>query len=739
MSEMKQTIADSRDVGTKRQAEVRMHLGTPTLFVDDRPRFLNAPYLAKAPYEDFATAGTGIYLLHDHQFDVSPDGNADATAVSHLIESLLEKEPSSLIITRSFPPVPGWWLDAHPDEALKFDTPTITGQGYREFRDVSWGSDLWLAQACKWYQQWCSELEKRFAGNVIGHQFGMGAHGENGQIGAPVGDGRWLCGDFSPAMLKWFRSWLATQYDSDKALQRAWSDDSVTLATATVPGRLQRLQKDWLTFRSPLRRHVADYYQSFATRVEHVVITLCRTIKNATGGRCITGSHLGTFMDNGYHGMLYHSLSTCIMHQALKDPAVDLFTSPSSYENRGPGGDANSMMPAGSIALHGKLIFQDQDTLTSTLPAGYYENHTLSNIGKDLDESTELLKRDFGHMLVRGYGLWWHPLVKGMYSDAAIQKCIAKLSQIGTDSLDLPAGQHPGVAMIVDEHSGFHQACVNRLFYPMLYYQRQYCWGQSGVPWNVYLHDDLSHPQFQKHQAYYFLNTFYLTDDEVAAIQNHLQGSGATAIWTYAPGIQSPSGMSLKRTEHLTGFRLKSADVEALPVITLTDFSHPYVQFTTEGLDNLYALGGKQQVGFGTGPKLDDERQYALGPLIYVDDPQAHVLGELGVLREPGFAVKQMDGWTSVFVAAPMLDTFLLRNIARASGVHVYSETNDIILPGKSHIMLHATRTGQKQINLPYTAKVTECYEGRSLGKHISSIVEHVQKHQTRLYRIEPA
>lgn len=378
---------DARTVRTPRyRSRVGDHHGVPALFVNDRPIFLNAPYLFKAPFESFAEADTGIYLVHDLHIPISRDGHVDITAVSCEIDDLLTKDADAMIVVRSFPPSPDWWLDQHPDEEQRFDREVARYGEIMAQRETSWGSDPWLTQVCEWYEQWCAALHARYGGQVIGHQFGMGSHGENNPLGACASDGRWFCGDFSPAMQGYFRQWLRRRYPAADDLRKAWSDPAVT-HDAAIPTRLRRLQTDWFTFRSPTRRQVADYYEAFAERVEACVISICRAIKRSTDGACIAGSHLGALMDNGFHGYLYHQTCINICRHALADPAVDTFTSPASYEGRFPGGDANTMMPTGSVALHDKLILQDQDTRTSVLPPGYRESFTLGAIAADIPES----------------------------------------------------------------------------------------------------------------------------------------------------------------------------------------------------------------------------------------------------------------------------------------------------------------------------------------------------------------
>jgi len=722
---------------TKYRSRLENLNGAPTIFVNDKPIFLSAPYLAKAPYETFAKVGSGLYMLNDHHFGVNPDGSVDTDTVEKQIVELLEKEPGAFVLVRSFPPVPRWWLDAHPEEVRQFDIP-VTDADISEadhYRDVSYASDLWVKDVCGWYAKWCGYFHKRFGGQVIGYQFGAGAHGENGASGAPANDDRWFCYDFSPVMLRYFRGYLQKKYVTNEALQKAWSQPDVTFATAQIPDRIERLRTEWFTFRDPLRAQTADYYTAYAARVQDNTLAICQAIKDATNGECLAGSHLGGIMDNGFHGAMLHQLGAQLVHKALQSPAIDLFTTPASYIGREPGGDTNPMTPAGSLALHGKLLFQDQDTRTSVLPPGGRKAFILSNIAADVDESTHILKRDFGHMLIGGYGCWWHPMVRGMYDHPKIEDCLRRFSEIGKASLHLPRGvADNSAAMIADEHSAAYQQCTNRLFYSILYHQRQFYWNRSGIPWNVFLHDDLGHPNLPQHKLYYFLNTFFLTDTEMEVIQRKLRGSGATAIWTYAPGIQSPAGLSLERASRLTGFRLKAVDVEALPLVTITNRTHPYVTGMEIVVQDRYAAGEQIPVSFGTGTMGSDDRERGIGPVIYVDDPDATVLGEVSCLRQPGFCVKEMDGWTSVYSAAPMLNQYLLRNIARAAGLHVWSTGDDIVFPGKSFVMIHAKEPGEKTIKLPYATDVYECYDGRVAGKNLTEIKESMERFATSLY-----
>jgi hypothetical protein len=74
--------------------------------------------------------------------------------------------------------------------------------------------------------------------------------------------------------------------------------------------------------------------------------------------------------------------------------------------------------------------------------------------------------------------------------------------------------------------------------------------------------------------------------------------------------------------------------------------------------------------------------------------------------------LKQFSDWTSVYSAAPGLPSGLLRNLARAAGVHIYSETGDAFYAGRGIVALHAWKSGRKAIRLPERFTVREILGG---------------------------
>ena len=70
-----------------------------------------------------------------------------------------------------------------------------------------------------------------------------------------------------------------------------------------------------------------------------------------------------------------------------------------------------------------------------------------------------------------------------------------------------------------------------------------------------------------------------------------------------------------------------------------------------------------------------------------------------------------------IFYGGAALDAQWLREIARWSGVHIYTETDDNFFAGGNFLCIHADSVGIKTIRLPRRADAVEIYTGEVLGR----------------------
>ena len=165
--------------------------------------------------------------------------------------------------------------------------------------------------------------------------------------------------------------------------------------------------------------------------------------------------------------------------------------------------------------------------------------------------------------------------------------------------------------------------------------------------------------------------------------------------------------------ETLTGFGLQRVAGPSTPVVNVTNLQHP---LTATGL---------QSLSFGA--------PYELDPLFAVQDPTAEALGVYRDTGQVALAVKQVGRSRSVFCGSHILPPDLLRNLARAAGVHIYSDSGDVLHANDSFVMLHTGTAGEKTIHLPRRSDVVEVYEGKVLFRDVESFTLDEAAETTRL------
>jgi hypothetical protein len=247
------------------------------------------------------------------------------------------------------------------------------------------------------------------------------------------------------------------------------------------------------------------------------------------------------------------------------------------------------------------------------------------------------------------------------------------------------------------------------------------------VAWYVYLLSDLLDGRVAGgHKTWLFLNTFFMNAEQRKRIRRTVCGRGRTIIWMYAPGFQSPQGLSTAGIRELTGMDVRLLPAAASGQVTLTDFADPI----TRGIAEFgpHALLGARDI---------DDKESILEPLFYIDDPKAKVLGRLEAINQPGLAVRRFADWTSIYAATSQLNEVLLRNICRAAGTHLYCRTGDVIYVHPRLIALTARTAGRKTIDLPKVRRVRDALTGTSRAASTRRIEFHARVNETHLFEIE--
>ncbi|MEC3880059.1 hypothetical protein [Parapedobacter sp. 10938] len=548
-------------VGSREQlprAEVKDREGVPTLFVNGTPYppYAYMSYLGESQfYEEMEEAGLHLYNIPAYLGDrginsvsgIKPfrspiwvgHDELDYTSIIADFEELIAADPQALAIIRIHLDAPEWWESSHPEHAsLQPDGSTFRTSLY---------SALWRDDASKVLVQLVQWLEQSpYAKHLVGIHVAGGFTEE------------WMYHfkdefyDESSVRLERFREWLRTRYmDNVARLRQSWNRDDVTFDSAQlgdISGKTKARQ--W--------RHPDTAGQVFDTFVFHGenmadhIAHFCRIVKEASNGRLLTGAFYGYHYFVGDLRRGHGALA-----KLLRCPDLDYLSSPNDY-HRVIGEDWAPFAAIKSVQLHGKLWLAENDTRTSitTLlrdraPHVQPEGNAYTDgvwLGPDsMEESEALLWKNLGRMLAYGYGGWWFDMWGGWFSDPKLIDILAAGQRFFERYPDeaFPA-MAPRVAVVVDEKLGAMDASFGALTGGLLH--NRYALGKTGVPYDLYLREDLDAVKDGGYQVVWYLGLLSLTEEE----RSFLDEAASRDIWMiWTDGYESTVYQSDDGVDHM--------------------------------------------------------------------------------------------------------------------------------------------------------------------------------------------
>ena len=726
------------------KAQIKVHNGVPTLFLNGQPTFASHQWLSSHPGPEGFPSAEAVRLFGEagvHLYAVGVNVNGDPgsfgvwcgpregrpdpydfSMVEPMMRDLLKEDPQALFHLRLYFETAPWWNAMHPEEC------ELASDGRR--LNQSFASEVWRQDVNAFLRAYIHHLGTiGMADRVIAYQVQAGICGEWIKADSSM---KHLCCDYSEPMRRHFRSWLAAKYRTDAALQAAWANPEVTLATAEVPSAEQQLgtrlhpvrdpaqaqhlvdlfgpdyQQPQLQLRDPsLEQQVVDYYTCLAELVTDDLIGFCRTVKELTHGQALAGAFFGYLMDLAWNDCFFgapteggfSTIQRCGhlgLARVLRSPDVDYVVSPYGYAFRGLGGDGLPMPPSESVRLHGKLYILEEDS---------HLHNELDPTGRNFDRrhAIAINQREFNVAITHGLGIWWladYP--PGSYSrqDPNFHPWLKKFQQLGTWAMQLDRSPSAEVAVLVDDESFLYESVRNTLDLPLIFRQRVTSLSRFGAPHDVYLLNDLLEGRLPEYKLYIFLNPFHLDDKRREKLKQQIRRDGKTALWLYAPGYLNDTP-GLEHMTDLTGIHFDKWDSPWGQIMHVTNFAHP---ITSDIPQDLF---------WGTSALI--------GPLFHVEDPDATVLGQvvytLGRCK-PGFVLKELDGWNSIYLASPDVPAPVLRGIAKYAGVHLYSDAGDVLHATRDLLGVHTVSGGAREFRLPRRVEVVyDLYNDRLLTR----------------------
>jgi hypothetical protein len=592
-------------------------------------------------------------------------------------QAVLDANPKALLLPRIGMDAPEWWLKAHPEDTMvwesgpQFGYPVVASPQYR--RDAAERLAALVAH-----------LEEKFGGRMAGyHPCGQNT-GEwfyqetwgNGLNGYAKGD------------LRAWRRWLKARYADDAALRRAWRDQKATLDTAAVPTPASRRGAPAGVLRDPVaERPLIDFAEFQQEAMAECVCYLARAVRQATQGRKLVVFFYGYVFE---FGAINNGASTAGhygLRRVLQCPDIDVLCSPISYFDRGLGQSAPAMTAAESVALAGKMWLYEDDTRTylgsGQFPGMYDGVDTLEKTNKELLRNT-------GQCALRNFGTWWMDLgATGWFNDPRMWAEMSRLAALDEPLLAHPRPFRPEVAAVIDEKAMIRVAAgATAVTLPGVYQVRRPL-GRMGAPYGQYLQDDVIAGKV-KAKMYVFLNAWCLSAEERKQLLVATRGS--TRIWCYAPGYQEDHATSLEAMHELTGFQLK----KAMPAKAL---AKPTATGQRLGLRETFGADGPVKPLFSAADATAEET------LATYPDGSAAV------------ALRRTSDGVSLFVGAPGLTSELLRLAARQAGIHLFTQRDCNVYASGPYLVLHASQDGPLEVNTGNSGPIRDLLEGSAVGR----------------------
>ncbi len=695
--------------------EVRGHNGSPALFVNGQPHVGLMFWIVDVmkPAGVACVAGfrdAGIHMV-SVPFSlgqcIKADGTYDFGVFDAQTESLLKTDPYVLAMPRVDLTPTDAWLDANPEERMVHFDLAGKRSWNRGGGVVSFSSLKWRALMAPALRAFVRHAEGRFGDRVMGYHIGGGDCGEWSYMWADC------LSDYSLPQRDAFRRWLRQRYGDDAKLKAAWQDDKATIDAAELPMDRVRPAGAWSIMDPVKNRRVADCLEFHSDVVADAIIDFngytreaLREIRRTKIIATFYGYHFWfSRFACGYHNSGHHALL-----KVLERAEVDVMCAPGNYHDRHPGGMFTSQLIAGSVRLHGKLFYNEDDTRSFATPLDAAWGRC-----PDLATSIGVLRRNLVGALTSGGTEWWMDQQIGWFNDPGILKDIDAQRKVAEEILRGDRSATAQIAVIVSQESSRYMWYDGALTEASLIMQLSEL-GGLGAPFEIFDAGDLERlfigGDASRFKMVVFLNCVYLTPEEREAIRTRVARDGRTLVWVYAAGIVTEGGVSTESMEKLTGIR-------------------------TQFYDRGWPL---EVASFYKGDRHTYGTAESVGPLLNGCDPDAKVHGWLRQHTHkdsdmPGLLEKDCGGWRSIWSAAPTVPARLLREFGRTAGVDIYSDCGDQVFTGPGLLAVHASFDGERTIRLPHAMTLQDMFTGETIAAADGKATVIMRRGDTRVWR----
>ena len=704
-------------------AEVKPYNGTPTIFINGQPHSGMA-YAAYGPnpqvYRDFTFVDVDLFTIcatpTESGYNISPTAwksqdEYDFSIIDQRVAMILQANPKAYIFPRLYLHAPKWWCKEHPDDVVIAEKPDGTRYVFPHTSGrpaPSWASQAWREDTIKGLRKLIEYVENSpYANNFIGYHLASGTTEEWMMWGS--NENVWV--DYSPVNIRYFRKWLTDKYKTDDALQKAWNDNNVTLATAEIPSYKQRADSKLGYMHNPqTEMQVIDFYTYNSWLVADTITTFATAVKDICKHEKTVGVFYGYLLQLCGEQRQQNSGHNAL-RKVLECPDIDFICSPTSYAFRqlGGKGTCHFMSLVDSVKLHGKLWFDENDVRTSLSPG------QVGGWGKPENVEGDIIQQDkeLACVLTNGVVQWWFDVGGNRYNTPKLLAALKNYCRVAKIANGLDRSSVTQAAYIIDEDSLAYiktgdriggELTIGRL--PQLH--------RGGFPVGHYLASDIDKLTDCK---LLIIANAVAPSEELRQKVDKMKSDGRVIVFLNNAGVMTDGRFAPEQAESFIGMKV-AFDPQA--PMAKGHILFKKVDGICDGLP----------VGYGGA-------QFIHNPAVLPADDLATVIATYPDGR-PAIAVKKYENWTAVYCAQPQLPVQLYSNLAKLAGIHQYIETPDVVWANKSMLAVCVDKPGKRVISLPRPAKVTELYSNKVIiAEPTTTFIADFPENATLLFRLD--
>ncbi|MBQ6352221.1 MAG: beta-galactosidase, partial [Lentisphaeria bacterium] len=658
---------------------------------------LMTPFFWKFPGNfprSFAGKGDQILAAHEAGFDnvalstdfpkfwLAPE-KFDFSNLDAQVEQVLSINPDAVLMIQIGCYMPDWWLDANPDDTAAREDGSPRDRTYER---QALSSQKWLRDARIPLAAFVEHVKRSpYADRVWAVNVAENTNLEwfwwNGS--RYRGDKPFFSG-FSPADTATFRRHLKRKYSTDAALAQAWKQPGVTLDTAEMPRAAEINGSHFGALLDPERdQRVGDWFEYRNASLGEAFISLCRDVKELSGGKWLAGGYFGYFFGlAGGSGHPIHDVGHNSFLEVARSPYVDFVRSPAQYGKRRLGMSDGNSIPFDTFLGRHKVAYVEFD-LRSALkedPAGYGDVPVARPA--TLRQNFDIMNRTFGMVCATGCAYYWYDITSGAYLHPAYTALFRKQMKLYTQ-LPPVRGTTPTEIMAVGDRDSIYytrrnngkdavlEAAMSGVLDALPY---------VGAPFGIGCTDDLLEPGVIPPRRFYILcNAWMLPEAKRAALLKRFEAELATVLWLYAAGPILPGrSPSVENMEKLLGIKFRIDRTVRRPKLVMAEhFRLPDSVSARKSAPWFVPVSGFDEV---------------LGR----DENGAPALVEV-----------RRNGATHLFSTLPNLRREVVRELAKRAGVRLYTpDVRDPAWIGGDLVFIHAATPGTKRVSLPPGTKL---------------------------------